>query len=265
MFIWTDLYLLALGLIVAQASVAAAWFCARTIAIWRWSSSSVCSTTRDMASDPSPQDAIPRVIATMSSRWWFFKLIYDGGVLWALVPFPLSFLLGRLLKKKRPDSGLWATAAYLIVGLLLCFAPPGDEGVRRIVETGRVMMTGAFLIGTLLSVSSGLVASSIIRTTVTRSPAQIVGLGAVFSWALLWGLSGGALLSIFGALHQSFRPLALVIGGIGIGAEVNAIVFVFRVFLLGLIELQMSSQTCANCEDCSKCDSCGHVLKKHSA
>lgn len=250
-----------------EQAVLAAWVCAcaGTTAIWFWSSSTVCSTRRSMASERPPQDAIPRVLATMSSRWWFFKLIYDGGVLWALVPFPLSVLLGKLLKKKRVESGLWATTAYAIVGLLLWFAPPGDDGVKRIVETGRVMMTGAFLIGTLLSVSSGLVASSIIRTTVTRSPAQIVGLGAVFAWALLWGLGGGALLNIFGALPQSVRPIALVIGGIGVGAEVNAIVFVFRVFLLGLIELQMSSQTCVNCEDCSKCDSCGHVRKKHSS
>lgn len=112
----------------------------------------------------------------------------------------------------------------------------GLENLERASDFGRNLFTGAFLIGTLLSVSSGTVASAVIRSTAIAAPRSIRSLGAVFGWSLLFGLAGAGALVLYNQTPKCVRPISLLVGALGVVAEINAITFVFRVFLLGLVD-----------------------------
>ncbi|MFP2895699.1 hypothetical protein [Corallococcus sp. 4LFB] len=199
----------------------------------------------------TPEEQDKELRELIGSRWWFFKVLNTDKSWNYLVPWPIPVLVqrwrqsrGRKAKGKLAEDGRWSTLAILLTIYMWSFT--GSETVvhdqSRASDAGKILFTGAFLLGTLLSVSITLPGQSVLKPLITKKPSVITNFAAAFAWSLLWGLSGGALLTFYGDWYPEIRPVAIFVGILGGFAELNTLLFVFRLYLMGLADISRDAR-----------------------
>lgn len=212
----------------------------------------------------SPEEQEKELREILRSDWWLFKILSADQAWGYLIPWPFPKLWAKFKhwrtrgeRKSEPriwanlvpddsddapkpiESGLWTTLALALTAYVCWFTSKEtlDHDHARASDAGKTLFTGAFLLGTLLSVSVSLPGQSLLKPLLTKSPRAIIFFASAFAWSLLWGLSGGVLLVFYGDWYPPVRILAIFVGFLGAFAELNTLLFVFRMYLMGLMDL----------------------------
>jgi hypothetical protein len=181
---------------------------------------------------------IPRIL--LRARVWEWLVPWPG--LW-----PIRVLQNASTRRTSSGSG-WLTAD--IVLYLYLFIVTGFEPEKAVsayaADIAKALFSGAFLVGTVLSVSVAMPGQAILRLVLARDPDFAVNFVVPSLWAFLWGVFSGVLMTFFGGLehvvpHKTAWGIwmqRLVLGAaIYAGSMVvNAILFTIRMYLLGLIQ-----------------------------
>lgn len=197
---------------------------------------------RDVSRPPSTaeeQDA--RVSKLLHTDGWWWKVLWLAKPWRFVTPWPAEWIL-RPSGAKRQESrdSVWMTVAIVTTYLLWSSVGTDVDGTRferRAGEWSRQLFTGAFLLGTLLSVSNALPGQTVLKAVVRRTPDYILKFAVPYAWAVTTGLAGAVLLFFYSSLSVWQRQLAVFVGIYGGLMEINALVFSFRMFLLGLIKV----------------------------
>ncbi len=105
------------------------------------------------------------------------------------------------------------------------------------VDISKLLFSGSFLIGTILSLSVAVPGQALIKVLLNKDPEYAVDFVVPFMWSFMWGIIGGAALLVFHSkyLLVPLRPVAVVLASYGACMLVHAITHAIRKYLLGLV------------------------------
>lgn len=203
------------------------------------------ATSKEMVrpvDDLSTQDAQRTEVISALGRhgiWWW--AIFIRTKTWAaLLPWPVHYVLRLVPVQYLSDveSSAWATltipiSAYLIHHLGVI--PSRDA--KLAFECAKLLVSGAFLIGTILSVSVAMPGQALMKVILKKNPQFALEFVVPFMWGFMWSLTGAAALLCFYSEYVLlwFRPVAVCLAVYGACMLVHAITHTVRMYLLGLM------------------------------
>lgn len=189
---------------------------------------------------------IVRVLAHDQTWWW--RLLRLAQAWCFFIPWPLPYVLYMIPsfrrhfltpRKRWTMASGWLTVCILF-WLAFVFLLPANASRddKYAAEAAKILFSGAFLLGTILSVSVALPGQAVIKTVIATKPEAVVDFVVPFLWALMWGISGAIALMFLpgiGNLHPKFRYVAIFFGLYGSLMEVNAMGHTIRMYTIGLL------------------------------
>jgi hypothetical protein len=180
--------------------------------------------------------------------------LYLGRFWNFLVPWPLGQLIMvafRKLRRKKAENGTEKKRVYPS-SILLTFAiisyvflwwfmkqHSDDLGHYATIASdgSKMLLSGAFLLGTILSVSVSVPGTTVIKYVIKKRPMGGVNFVIPFMWAFMWGLVGGILLAFFNIriAQPYYQYVAVAFGVYGAFMELNAFAHVVRLYTIGLL------------------------------
>src|SRR5581483_9326297 len=141
-----------------------------------------------------PNAEVARIANLLGGCLWIWRLLIETKFWTFLIPWPLHHLK-RLSKSGRANpargSG-WLTFGIVLWFLLARFSTVGLDSVERhyAADASKVLFSGAFLLGTILSVSVAMPGQAVMKAILADDPSFALDFVVPFVWAFLWGIAG---------------------------------------------------------------------------
>jgi hypothetical protein len=187
---------------------------------------------------------------------WLSAVLSEARWYEALIPWPLAHLQALVEPRRiftspktwRPTLGdsRWTTFALAMWALVTFVVKPKLANIEALyaADAAKALLTGAFLVGTILSVSVALPGQTIISVALRRMPSFAVSFVFPSLWALLTGITGATLMMLFRGLRylvpndtasNVLQWGALLIAIYAAIMELNALLYTVRMYILGLV------------------------------
>lgn len=167
---------------------------------------------------------------------WVWSLIATLDPWTECVPWPLLMAVPGKSKEKESRGSVWLSCALALSAYLIYYSGGSlERDGRYAADAARTLFTGAFLLGTLLSVTNT-VAGPAIRRSAKNDANVVLVVGGAFAWGVLLGLIGGAALMFYPSFVLPAQWLAIFLGVYGGLMELNAMLFTLRLALLSWVE-----------------------------
>lgn len=177
-------------------------------------------------------------------RWWWL-LLFRAKAWNFLLPWPLGSVVSFLRRDKaRPKQSGWLSlsvpVAWYAIREFTTASPMFDD--KLAAEAAKILFSGVFLLGTILSVSVAMPGQAIIKSILRKSPSWSIEFVAPFMWSLMWGIVGASLLFFLPRLataHPWLVPVAISTGVYAAFMELHTISHTIRMYTIGLVVMSL--------------------------
>jgi hypothetical protein len=229
---------------------------------------------------PDPEAERSRLIETLTKHHtWIFRAFGAIRAWEYLVPWPLGcvhFFLLRLRGNKLPfkdwlksrdrvDDNGWLSFAIVTWLYLAVVVDVRLDRVQAVYasDCAKILFSGAFLIGTVLSVSVAMPGQALAKVALGRDSSFALNFVLPLFWGFLWGIAGALSMMFFPGVpylipnlpecsRLVLRDVATFIAIHGAVAELNAIVHTVRMYLMGMLLWSKELDEKARAEEAEK-------------
>jgi hypothetical protein len=185
---------------------------------------------------------------------WIPRLLFVARAWEYVLPWPLGYVDYLFQysrsgpKRRRIDDSAWVTFVLVVwcYAAYVAKATPGHFEKSYAPDVSKILFSGAFLIGTILSVSVALPGQSLAKLALGRRPMFAVEFVLPMFWGFLSGIFGALLMLFFsglphlvpgmseywGRIVQGFATIIALYGAV---MELNAIIHTVRMYLIGML------------------------------
>jgi hypothetical protein len=155
---------------------------------------------------------------------------------------------GVTWKKFEPTYGSsgWLTFSIVVWLFVALYVEPSLArfATKYAGDVAKTLLSGALLVGTMLSVSVSLPGQTIVKLVIEDDPESAIEFVTPFLWAFLWGVLATTLMAFFPGLRSitigyrstSWIPAAATfVATYAAAMEVHAVLHAIRMYLLGLV------------------------------
>ena len=171
--------------------------------------------------------------------WWWGVLARTRAWEW-FIPWPMGRVLRRMRLDVRGDSAWFTASIGVTLYAIYHFNHGALEGNLKYAEEGaKVLFSGVFLLGTILSVSMAMPGQAIMKAVLARRPSYAIKFLVPFMWALTWGMAGAAFLFFMRRLASWTHPAVLFVAVYAAFMELHAITHAMRTYAIGLTVMSL--------------------------
>jgi len=196
-------------------------------------------------SDPDPKEERKRLLHMIQTQAWLFRSFKEAGAAAWLIPWPFGKSQVDDDGEKRGGNVYLTTAIVLWLSVVLLVHPSLNNFEAKYAgDCAKVLFTGSFLLGTILSVSVALPGQSLAKLTLAGDPRFAFDFVMPLVWGFVWGIIGALLMMFFPGLKwvvadptatTVLRATATLVAVHGGMAVLNAILMTVRYYLAGMV------------------------------